>query len=325
MKKRIISICLAFLLIFAGQSTVFAAEYSITIGSYKLYGRLIVPQNTENPPVVIFIHGSGQWNYNSAFGGMAMFYDMAHGLAEHGIASIRFNKRHYQHSPLPSDITIFGETIDDVYYAIDFALAHEGLSEIFLVGFSNGGIVAPHIAYARPEVAGIISLAGSPRGFFEIVVSQSDFLRATGVASGLVIPSFISIEGLLRQIMALDEAAMPDTFETFNNIAIHFGFPISFLRSMDSLSIADIIDYVQIPFLILQGEEDLQIYTDQDFVAWQELLHDREGITLILYEGLNHFFAPHVPELGFSQSRARAWVDKQVIEDMAKWVLGVTQ
>ena len=331
MKKRI-AVALCLVLIISGQQAAFYAvesdtftEYSIAIGTYELYGRLVMPRGAHNPPVAILIHGSGQGNYNSAFGGMTFFHDIAKGLAEQGVASIRFNKRHRQHPPLPPYATIFTETIYDVHYAIDFALDHADLGEIFLVGFSQGGIVAPHIAYERPEVAGIVSLAGSPRGFFEIIVSQSGHLRYRAAGLGVPIPSFVPVDWVLRHVLAVDEDEMPEAFETFNNIAVALGFPIPFMRSMSDLSTSDIIGYVQIPFLILQGEEDLQIFAAYDFTAWQYLLYGRENATFILYPGLNHFFAPHVPELGFNQTRAQVDVDAQVIDDMAQWILEVTQ
>ena len=325
MKKRL-AVAILILLVIGQQVPFYAVErgqfteYSIAIGSYELYGRLVMPQGIPNPPVTILIHGSGQGNYNSAFGGMTFFYDVAHGLAQRGVASIRFNKRYRQHPPLSPDATIFTETIYDVHYAIEFALDREELGEIFLVGFSQGGIVAPHIAHAHPEVAGIVSLAGSPRGFFEIVASQDAHLRYRASALGAPIPSFVPVDWLLQQVMAVDETALPHTFDIFNHIAVTLGFPIPFMRSMNELRTPDIIDDVHIPFLILQGEEDLQILAVHDFAAWQSLLGDRENATFILYPGLNHFFAPHVPELGFNQARARANVDSQVINDIAGWI-----
>jgi hypothetical protein len=53
------------------------------------------------------------------------------------------------------------------------------------------------------------------------------------------------------------------------------------------------------------------------------MLYNRENATFILYEGLNHFFAPHVEELGFNQFRANVNVDAQVINDIAEWFLNL--
>jgi len=298
-------------------------EYSIEIGPYELYGRLTMPNGVEQPPVAVFIHGSGQWNYNSAFGGMKMFKDIAHGLAEQGIASIRHNKRYYQHPPMPHGVNIWNETIYDTSHAIKFTAAQEDLGEIFIIGFSQGGIVAPHLAYAHPEVKGIISLAGSPRSFFEIIASQSEFLRHRAAGLGVNIPARM-VATLLNQIMNIDENILPVTYNFLSEQALSLGFPISFLHSMNNLDTYRVISYIEIPFLILQGEEDLQIHAEYDFTAWKELLYEREHTAFILYEGLNHFFAPHIPELGFNQSAARANVDAQVIKDIAEWIIGIT-
>ena len=298
-------------------------EYSIEIGTYGLYGRLTMPIGADSPPVAILIHGSGQWNYNSAFGGMHMFKDIAHGLAEQGIASIRYNKRYYQHPPMPYDATIWDETIYDASYAINYAARHENLGEVFIIGFSQGGIAAPHIAYIHPEVSGIVSLAGSPRSFFEIVTSQSEFLRHRAAEMDVNIPSRL-VAALLNQIMNIDENTLPVTYSFLSEQAMSLGFPISFLHSMEALDTYSVINNIDIPFLILQGEEDLQIHAAYDFLAWKELLHDRENAAFILYEGLNHFFAPHIPELGFHQSAAEANVDTQVIEDIAVWIMSIS-
>ncbi|MCL2397415.1 MAG: alpha/beta hydrolase [Defluviitaleaceae bacterium] len=333
--RRISTIFLAFLLVWAvvpmpnihANPTGFT-ELSMTFGPYNLYGRLTLPKNAAQPPVAILIQGSGQANYNSAFGGMTIFRDIAHGLAQRGIASVRFNKRYYQH-PLPARMTIHDETLDDISYAINLAARWRSLGvvgDIYIIGFSQGGIVAPYVAYHHPQVAGVVSMAGSPRGFFDIVESQAGFLRhqaaaRAGLPDGVPVPG-LPVGFLLERIMAINENTLPRTYNFLNNQAMALGFPISFLHSVNNLNIAGLLPYIDVPFLILQGSEDLQILADYCFVAWQELFYGRDNATFILYQGLNHFFAPHRPNLGYSQSRARARVDALVIRDIAGWILG---
>ena len=43
---------------------------------------------------------------------------------------------------------------------------------IFIIGHSLGGMLAPKIAELKPEVKGIISLAGSPRKLVDILEDQ---------------------------------------------------------------------------------------------------------------------------------------------------------
>lgn len=297
-------------------------ETPILIGHYALEGKLTLPNlpaSTKTPPVAILIQGTGQANKDSAFGRIAPFKDIAHGLAKHGIASIRFNKRFYQHPPIPYNMTLQTEILEDISYAINFAYNHEGLGQIYLVGFSLGGILAPTIAYNHyDKVAGIVSLAGSPRHFSEIWVSQSDMLvYIYANAMGMDVPEGLPIGHLINLVLSTNANS-----HFINNLAHQWGFPISYLLSLNEIDTLGIIDYVNIPMLILHGSKDLQLLVDDDFIAWKELLSDRDNVHFILYEGLNHFFTPHVPELGYFQTQAPAEVYYQVITDIAGWING---
>ena len=305
--------------------TVRAAEFSeipITIGPYNLDGLFLMPYGVESsPPVVIFVQGTGQANKDSAFGVITPFKDIAHGLGEQGIASIRFNKRFYQHPPIPVDMTLHTEILEDISYAIHWAANHEGLGDIYLIGLSLGGILAPTIAYQYDEIAGIISLAGSPRHFSEIVVSQSDMLTYMYAQSlGVQLPDGLPIGHMINFVLTADPAQIEAT-PAINRWAHQWGFPISYLQSLREIDTYAIIDYLNIPMLILHGSEDLQLFVDYDFIAWQELLYGRDNVEFILYEGLNHFFTPHVPELGYWQTMAPARVYFGVIEDIVRWIL----
>lgn len=308
---------LIFAFIFAFPATVFAFEETpITIGPYELEGLLLLPEGEGPLPVAILIQGTGQANKDSAFGAIAPFKDIAHGLGEHGIASIRLNKRFYQHPPIPADMTIHSEILEDISYAINWAANHEDLGDIYLIGFSLGGILAPTIAYRHGEIAGIVSMAGSPRHFSEIIVSQSDMISYIyAQALGIELPPGLPAGHMINFVLAMEGQG-----PMVRRWAYQFGFPISYLMSLREIYTPAIIDYLDIPMLILHGDEDLQIFVDYDFAAWQMLLYGRDNVEFILYEGLNHFFTPHVPELGYWQMAQPARVYYRVIEDIARWL-----
>lgn len=101
-------------------------EEVIKIGDDEMQvdGRLTLPKNVENPSVVILVQGSGQTDMNETIGaqGNKPFQDIAYGLAEKGIASIRYNKRYYQHPGLATEfITIQDEVLNDVDFTIALA------------------------------------------------------------------------------------------------------------------------------------------------------------------------------------------------------------
>jgi len=295
-------------------------EIPISIGEYGLDGLLLRPRGGV-PPVAILIHGSGQTDMNSNLGGVELFRDIAHGLGEAGIASVRFNKRFYQHPPIPLDMTIHSEVLEDVSYAVHWAYNNTALGDIYLVGFSLGGILAPTIAHQHDGmIAGIVSMAGSPRPFSEIFVSQSDMLSYMSARTfSLYLPTGLPVGHMLNLFLSADPELLSEMYH-LNSWARWLGFPIPYLLSLREICTRSVIDDLHVRKLILHGSEDLQLFAAHDFVAWQELLVYRDNATFILYDGLNHFFTPHVPELGYWQTVQRSRVDARVIEDIARWI-----
>ena len=65
---------------------------------YPLNGLLTLPAHASRPvPAVVFVHGSGSSNMDEKVGKLTPFQDLAEGLAKHGIASIRYDKRSFAH------------------------------------------------------------------------------------------------------------------------------------------------------------------------------------------------------------------------------------
>ena len=96
----------------------------ITIGKgtkYPLDGRLTLPDNLANPvPAVVFVHGSGSSNMDEKVGKLTPFRDLAEGLANHGIASVRYDKRPYKYGfkmTVKGGITVREEAIEDAILA----------------------------------------------------------------------------------------------------------------------------------------------------------------------------------------------------------------
>ncbi len=149
------------------ESTDSYTETEIKIGEYELDGILTLPNGIEKPPLVILIQGSGQSDMNETIGAAknAPFKDLAHGLAEQGIASIRYNKRYYQFpDKATADLTVEDEVLGDAAAAVAYAKDSRNADEsgIIILGHSLGAMLAPKIAQDNPDVAGIISLAAVP-------------------------------------------------------------------------------------------------------------------------------------------------------------------
>lgn len=296
-------------------------EIDIKVGAtdLKMDGLMTVPKGVENPPVVILVQGSGQNDMDETIGAAnnKPFADLAHGLAERGVASIRYNKRYYQYiDNVADDSTVEDEIIDDVGDAIRVAL-ESGLIDsgrIYVVGHSQGGMMAPKIAQDHPELTGIIVLAGSPRHLEDIMYDQTVAALAREDDESGQLDKDSILEVMKKDI---------DTIKNLGdeNLATPLlGISGYYWDSLNKIDIPDIVSKLTIPMLFLQGSEDQQVYASVDFMAWKEILDGHQNASFIEYEGLNHLFMPVEETTGSLDYDTENQVDVAVIEDIAKWI-----
>lgn len=297
------------------------SETAIRIGKEPLMldGMLTQPAKDPVKAVVILVHGSGQSGMNEAVGENRPFQDIAHGLAEQGIASIRYNKRYFQYpeKAVPQEMTVDKEVLEDVGYAIDFVVSNESLKDyrIYIAGHSMGGMLAPKLALDNDEVDGFISLAGSPRRLIDIMYDQNlaliDSLDKTKEEKAALISA-------IDEQYELAKAVKADSPQAFV-----FSMPSQYIYSLNSIDTPAIARQLDIPMMFMQGTADFQVYADVDFKQWQTLLEGNEKAEFKLYEGLNHLFFKSKGIAGISDYDGENHVEQTVIDDMVKWVKAV--
>ena len=146
---------------------------------YPLKGKITLPDDVSKPvPAVVFVHGSGSSNLDEKVYKLTPFKDLAEGLAQRGIASIRYDKRSFAH-PFKllkeKDLTVRQETIEDAILAADLLKQHPSIDpeKVFIAGHSMGGMLAPRIDAEGGNFRGLILLAGSPRKLEDILLYQT--------------------------------------------------------------------------------------------------------------------------------------------------------
>ncbi len=294
-------------------------ETDILIGSgkYQLKGKLTLPKNVINPPVIVLVQGSGQSDMDESIGaaGNKPFRDIALGLAEQGIATIRYNKRYYQYAAFATNsVTIKDEVLDDVTNAITYAKTCGKVdpNKIYVLGHSLGGMLAPKIALDNKDVVGIISLAGSPRKLEDIMYDQSiDVLDNMKDLSEADRQS--SIAEISAEIEKIKNAQNTDTVSIL-------GVNSSYWYSLNQINTPEIVKELDIPMLFLQGSDDFQVFVDTDFAVWQKLLGGRDNVTFHLYDKLNHLFMISNGKKDVTEYNTAGHVDKDVISDIAQWI-----
>jgi dienelactone hydrolase len=302
------------------QSTAAWEEAAVKVGEKGLPGLLTLPKGIKKPPVVLLVQGSGSSDMNESIGKVPVqpFKDIARGLAEQGVASLRYNKRTYQYPWATAGITVEYEVLDDAEAAVDLLYADDRVdgNAIYLLGHSLGGMLAPKIAQDNPHVKGIISMAGSLRSLQDIMLDQNKAMINAQ-------PSYSA----QQKKALLDQAAAGlEKTKTLDDGGSGYimGTPTSYWKSLDDIHGMDIIKKVHLPMLILQGNEDFQVPFDKDYKLWQVVLMGRDNVTFRLYDGLSHLFMPGqisptgTPDVSLYNTPQH--VDPMVITDIATWV-----
>ena len=293
--------------------------------SYPLGATLCLPEGVERPPVVVLVQGSGASDRDEAVYANHPFRDIAHGLAERGVATLRYDKRTYVYPEAAGesgvDIDIRAETLDDANAAIALMRAEARVDgeRIFVLGHSLGGMMVPAIAAENPDLAGAISMAGSLRRLWEIVYDQN--MEAIAAYEGVELPAEqrAALDAQVEQI----EAAM-ETFRAgiggLADDSLLLGIPARYWKSLEEYAGMNFIGEIDLPLLILQGDADFQVYPDADYPLWQEALAGRENVQFHLYAGLNHMMMPTQGLRDLTEYLAPSQVSGAVIDDIAAFV-----
>lgn len=301
------------------QSTDKWEETALKVGfDGKLNALLTTPKGEGLAPLVILVHGSGAQEMNEISGASENkpFEDLAHGLADQGIASLRYDKRTYYPGLIGTDVTIQGEVLNDVNSIVKQMSQRNDIdtNRIYVIGHSLGGMLVPVIAAENPEVKGVVSMAGTLRNMEDISYDQSVMIvKQSGLSEA---EEELAIAILTQQLEAIKNIQEGDT-NTYWNIPAEYWYSLS---SLDRINIAK---NLEIPMLILQGEDDFQVYADVDYVLWKETLADKDNVTYHLYNGLNHLFMESDSQkdvIDLTVYDAPANVDQRVIDDIANWI-----
>ena len=294
---------------------------------YPLNGLLTLPEDISAPvPAVVFVHGSGSSNMDEKVIRLTPFKDLAEGLAAHGIASIRYDKRSFAHGrKLLRDksrpLTVKEESIEDAILATELLRKDKRIDpeNIFIIGHSMGGMLAPRIDAEGGNYRGLVLMAGTPRKLEEVMLGQTKAITD-------------ELPALLRPLLKKQAEKLQRTFDGMYDLTdaqaqkkkVAGGTTVYYFKEMGEHPAENYLRELEKPLLILQGEKDVQVKPDIDFAAYRELLKAKTNVTFRLYEGLNHAFVPAVCgkiSKATKEFSKEQHIGENVIADIAGWIL----
>lgn len=294
---------------------------------YPLNGLLTLPENiTEPVPAVVFVHGSGSSNMDEKVGQLTPFKDLAEGFANKGIASIRYDKRSFAHGlkmvrDKSTIITVKEETIDDAILATELLKKDSRIDShnIFIIGHSMGGMLAPRIDSEGGKYKGLIIMAGTPRKLEDVMLEQNEAVLSStkGLVNWIVRKQVAKLSGLFSGLYELSD-------EEAKKKKVMGGTTLYYFKEMGEHSVADYLATTKKPMLIVQGEKDFQVSVEKDFNEYKRLLNDKTNVEFRLYENLNHAFVNYLYSdilKAKQEYNTERHIGEEVIFDIADWIM----
>ncbi|NLF28438.1 MAG: alpha/beta fold hydrolase [Clostridiales bacterium] len=286
-------------------------------------GLLTLPEGSGPFPAVIMLHGSGSADMDEAVFANAPFRDLARGLAELGVASLRYDKFTYAHPDLiGADFTVEKEYVRDALDAARILLADARIGEIYVLGYSMGAMLAPRVmtalqSEAGDRLAGGVLLAGTPLHLWEVQHRQN--LDAIAKLSGdekaaaeALVAAELEKFGALSQLTG--EQLMAETL---------FGIPAYYQVEEMSIDPVESALALGLRLFIAQGAKDWQTRPENGIELWKAQLPEGFDATYHLYEDMNHMLSDMEGESTGTPSDymdAGARVSAELIGDIAQWI-----
>jgi esterase/lipase len=273
-----------------------------------IHGTLLTPNEIEKPPLAIIIAGSGPIDRN---GNQPMIQNnslkyLAEALTAKGVATYRFDKRIFTQmkaGTLREEDLSFDDFVTDVRDII--AHFKNDFSKIYLIGHSQGSLVG--MLAAQEDVTGFVSISGPAQSIDQVLQKQ------IGQQAPFLVEEMRKNFAKLRDNQPIEQVN-PNLYSIFKPSVQNF------MRSWMVYNPTEEIAKLQIPVLIVSGENDLQVpMADGDV-----LYGANQNAEWVLISGMNHVLKIVSEEYG-ENIQSYNKTDLPVSEDLVSEIIAFIQ
>jgi len=268
---------------------------------HVLAGTLTVPAHPGRIAAALLITGLSPHERNNGDAPWMTFRDIADALGRAGVAALRVDDRGIGKSTGDNTKLTSFDKVDDVKTEVAWLRAQPGIDpkRIILIGYSEGGLIAPMVAATDPSIAGVVTLAGPGVKGMEVARYQ--------VEQPILKDPKISEDDREKELATQLEEALKDLSPhetTFMAID-----PIPYARQ------------VRCPALIVQGGTDATVpVRSAARIASAMRAGGNLDVTVRIVPGVSHSLLPDPGGLSSGWGALPAFLTSPVLlDELARW------
>ncbi|MGD8855815.1 MAG: alpha/beta fold hydrolase [Chloroflexota bacterium] len=300
---------------------VFEQEISFSSNGLTLAGTVTLPEKQGAFPGVVLVPGSGQVDRNENAKKLAInaFREIAADLAAKGIASLRYDKRGVAKSQGDFWETGFYDNVADALAALRFFKAYEHIrpEEIFVLGHSEGALIATRLAATGADIKGVILLSGTAQSGEDTLLWQGkQVLKGMRGLNGFLIRT-LHIDAQKAQRKQLEK--IKRSTKDWYRVQLVAKVNAKWMREFLTYNPADDLPKIQAPVLAITGSKDIQV-NPSDLEKMAELVnsdfesHEVPDVTHILRKEAGE------PTLSTYRQQVQQPVDERVLNIISDWL-----
>jgi pimeloyl-ACP methyl ester carboxylesterase len=248
-------------------------EVRFTSGAFHLAGTIATPDRNGPFPGVLLIAGSGQVDRNENYKKFQInaFREIANYLAEHGIATLRYDKRGAGASEGNYWETGFFDNVSDASSALKYLKAQKQIRSeaVFLLGHSEGALIATRLAAEGADVAGVGLLSGTAQSGEDVLKWQAQQVvrGMRGLIKWLIKLLHINVAKAQKKQIDKIKRSSKDWYRTQLIVKIN----AKWMREFISYNPAEDLPRIRVPVLAITGSKDIQV-DPQDLKRMSEIM-----------------------------------------------------
>ncbi len=318
-------------------------DAAFTNGDVRLAGTLTVPAGEPPFPAVLLVSGSGLQNRDQELFGHKPFWVLADHLSRAGIAVLRVDDAGAGESSAHPQPPTTADFAADASAAVEHLKKDARISNIGLLGHSEGGAIATLLASRRDDVAFAVLLAAPGVEGAALMRKQNErIFAAVGIVGERrdallklldeLFAALVSdqsdaqlrpqVESVVRRQMAANGIAAEQQDDAQVQAAVASALN-PWMRHFLRLDPRPALLATKVPVLALNGALDVQVDAEQNLGAIRDALREggNDNATVRSLPGLNHLFQQAQTGLIDEYVRIEETISPEVLDLIRDWML----